>query len=113
MAETPYDTLVRQLRALASMNDARRRAGVELLIRHSIWLRRLDFYTAAVEQLGQVWVVNWQKAREFLDSDPVGSTSELAILDLAVTLAQDRFRFSIMGPATSGLVLDAIRDALE
>ncbi len=94
------------------MDDSHRCAAVELLIRHDGWLRRLDFYTAAVEQHGRVWIVNWRKAREFLDTNPAGSTSELAILDLAVSLAEDRFKFSIMGPATSGLVLDAVRGAL-
>ena len=56
--------------------------------------------------------MSWRKAREFLGSDPLGSTSELAILDLAVALGENRYRFSIMGPGHAGMILDAMRTAL-
>ena len=107
-----FDTTVTALRRWARGRDRRDVAAVDLLAWHEGWLRRADFTAAALVRHGSVLVVSWRKAREFLDSGPRGSTSELAILDLAVTLAEDRFRFGIMGDAHSLAIVRAVATAL-
>lgn len=93
------ERLVTRLRAAyrAGMDD-RDKAGTELLIWHEYWLRRRDFASECVRDMGPDGAyVRWQQAREFLDRDPHASTSELAVLDLAVAIGESRFRLSSMG----------------
>lgn len=108
-----FDTTVVALRRWAWGKDRRDVAAVDLLAWHERWLRRADFVKAAVVKRGTATAINWDMAREFLDSGPRGSTSELAILDLAVTLAEDRFRFGIMGDAHSRAIVRAVAQALD
>jgi hypothetical protein len=84
-------------------------AAVELLIWHEHWLRRRTFLEACVTHraAGLVAIINWADAREFADSWPRGSTSELAVLDLAVHLGEDHFRLSGMGHAHRRSVANA------
>ena len=107
-----FDTTVAALRRWAAGMNCRDAAAVDLLAWHEGWLRRPAFTTAVLVKHGSTLAVNWRKAREFLDSGPRGSTSELAILDLAVTLAEDRFRFGIMGDAHSRAIVHAITQAV-
>ena len=99
------------LRAWTKDHDAHVKAAVELLIWHEHWLRRPDFTAAAVERYGKVMTIDWNKARSFME-DARGSTSEVAVLDLAITLAQDRFRLRIMGDAHSKAIVRAFASAL-
>lgn len=97
-------------------HDPHVRAAVELLIWHGGWLRRADFTTACVRREAgpaarEAWI-DWDAAREFVDAGAVASTSELAILDLAVALGENRFRLSIMGSAHSRAIADAVRQAV-
>lgn len=96
------ETLIAGLRAWTKNHDSHVRAAVELLIWHGdggYWLRRPDFIKACVRKnAGEAWIT-WHDARKFVDSRPRASTSELAILDLAVALGEDRFRLGIMGHA--------------
>lgn len=107
------EALVTGLRRWTRHHDLHVRAAVELLIDHGLWLRRRDFGKAAIEYggSGEVWI-NWRAAREFVDEGAVASTSEMAILDLAVALGEDRYRFGIMGPNTSRMIARAVADAL-
>jgi hypothetical protein len=107
-----FDTTVAALRRWAANMDRRDRAAAGLLAWHGHWLRRADFTAAAVEDRGVHLAVDWRKARAFCDAGPRGSTSELAVLDLAVTLAEDRFRFGIMGDAHRRAILHAVGVAL-
>jgi hypothetical protein len=107
-----FDTTAHALRRWAAQMDASDRAAVELLAWHEYWLRRADFKAAAIEKRGVHLAIDWRNAREFHDSGPGGSTSEIAILDLAVTLAEDRFRFRIMGAAHSKAIVRAVSQAL-
>ena len=109
---TDFDTTAHALRRWAANMDASDRAAVELLCWHGYWLRRADFTAAAIESRGVHRAVDWTAARAYCDSGPGGSTSELAILDLALTLAEDRFRFRIMGHAHSREILQAVARAL-
>ena len=52
---------------------------------------------AAVEETLRAAWIDWQAARAFADTGPGASTSQLAILDLAVALGENRYRLSIMG----------------
>jgi hypothetical protein len=86
-------------------------AAVELLIWHKFWLRHADFTTACVKRSrGEAWI-SWRKAREFASAGPRASTSEMAILDLAEALGEDRYRLGIMGAAHSRAIADAVRQA--
>jgi hypothetical protein len=107
-----FDTTVHALSRWAAAMDASDRAAVDLLAWHEYWLRRADFTAAAVESRGVHLAIDWRAAREFAESRPGASTSEMAILDLAVTLAEDRFRFRIMGDAHARAIVRAVAAAL-
>jgi len=107
-----FDTTAHALRRWAAHMDESDRAAVELLIWHEHWLRAASFTAAAIEKRGVHLAISWRAAREFYDSEARGSTSEMAVLDLAVTLAEDRFRFRIMGSAHSKAIVRAVAQAL-
>jgi hypothetical protein len=48
----------------------------------------------------------------FAEAAPPGSTMEMAVLDLAVALGENRFRFSSMGPGHALLARRAVARAL-
>ena len=106
------DTTVRALRRWIAYHDPHVSAAVELLIEHDTWIRRADFRRACIERNTREAWINWRKAREFIDSGSVASTSEMAVLDLAVALGENRYRFSIMGPANSRMITQAVTRAL-
>jgi hypothetical protein len=51
-------------------------------------------------------------ARAFVGTGTVASTSEMAILDLAVTLGESRYRLSIMGAANARSITTAVARAV-
>ena len=106
------DTTVRLLRRWTHHHDPHVRAAIELLIEHETWIRRADFQRACIEKNAREAWINWQKAREFADSGSVASASEMAILDLAVAIGENRYKFSIMGPANSRMIAQAVARAL-
>ena len=106
------DTTVRALRRWIAYHDPHVSAAVELLIEHDTWIRRADFRRACIEKNSREAWINWRKAREFVDSGSVASTSEMAVLDLAVALGENRFKFSVMGPANSRMITQAVTRAL-
>jgi hypothetical protein len=107
-----FDTTVAALHRWTHNHDPHVRAAVELLIEHEAWIRRADFRRAAIERNAREAWINWRKAREFADADPRASTSEMAVLDLAVAIGENRYRFSIMGPANSRMIAQAVARAL-
>jgi hypothetical protein len=56
---------------------------------------------------GEAWI-DWRAARAFADAGTVASTSEMAILDLAVALGENRYRLSVMGAANSRSIATAV-----
>jgi len=110
-----FDTTVRALRRWTQNHDPHVRAAVELLVWHEHWLRRADFRKACLHDDtatdGSAWI-HWRQAREFFDAGPRGSSSELAILDLAVALGENRYRLSIMGDAHSRAIARAVARAV-
>lgn len=106
------EQLIKHLRAWTREHDPHVRAAVELIIWHEMWLRRADFRTAAVHRGKYESTIDWDAAREFVDAGARASTSEMAILDLAVALGENRYRLSIMGSAHSRAIADAVRQAV-
>lgn len=92
-----FDTLAAGLRSWAEGSRGEE-AAVELLIWHESWLRRTDFAGRCVRSnaSGAAWIL-WAAASEFAESGPRASTSELAVLNLAVALGSDRFGISGFG----------------
>jgi hypothetical protein len=112
MPETT-DTLVTGLRAWTATCDHPVHAAVELLIWHQGWLGRSDFRKCLTEHSAEGMVtVNWRKARSLVDSEPRASTTELAVLDFAVALGENRYRLSSMGTAHRQAIADAVRQAV-
>ena len=107
-----FDTLVRLLHRWTHNHDPHVRAAAELLIEHETWIRRADFQRACIEWDAREAWINWRKAREFVDAGSTASTSEMAVLDLAVALGENRYRFSIMGPASFRMIAQAVACAL-
>jgi hypothetical protein len=106
------EALTAGLRRWTKDHDAHVRAAVDLLIWHEFWLRRRDFVKAAIERTsGEAWI-NWREAREFVDAGSTASTSEMAILDLAVALGENRYKLSIMGSRHSERIADAVTMAV-
>ena len=104
--------LITGLRAWTRGHDPHVRAAVELLIEHDVWLRRPDFTRACIFRSGREAYVNWVAARAFVDAGAVASTSEMAILDLAVALGENRYRLSIMGETHSRWIATAVARAV-
>lgn len=107
-----FDRLASKLRASARSNDAHVRAAVELLIWHESWLRRPDFVTDCVRVYGSGTVISWSNARRFFASGPQGSTSALALLDLAVALGENRYRLDVFGHSHRRAVAEAFAAAV-
>jgi hypothetical protein len=106
------EALIKGLRAWTKDRDPHVRAAVELLIWKEFWLRRADFRTAAVHRGRHESTIDWGAAREFADAGARASTSEMAILDLAVALGENRYRLSIMGHAHSRAIARAVAQAV-
>jgi hypothetical protein len=106
--------LAPELRRWTRDHDAHVRAAVELLISHgdAYWLGRPDFTRECISRgRGEAWI-DWAKARAFVDRGARASTSEMAVLDLAVALGENRYRLSIMGTANSRWIADAVAQAV-
>jgi hypothetical protein len=106
------DPIVTGLRAWIRHHDTHVRAAVELLIEHDFWLRRPDFVRACVHRDSRQAWIDWAAAREFINAGAVASSSEMAILDLATALGENRYRLSIMGAANSTLIATAVAHAV-
>jgi len=87
---------------------------VGLLVAHGIWPAREEF-RACVERDrdGTCWI-DWLDARAAFDAGHFAnaSTSEIAVLDLAIALGEDRFRFSRMGLANARAIAEAVAKAV-
>jgi hypothetical protein len=107
--------LLAGLRAWTRTHDAHVRAAVELLIGHGTWLRRTEFRDGCVhmDSGGEVWL-DWRAAREAFDAGgfTAASSTERAVLDLAIALGTDRYRLGAMGPRNRDLIVTAVAAAL-
>jgi hypothetical protein len=110
-----FDETVTGLRRWTKDRDPHVRAAVELLIAQgSYWLRREDFRAAAIgTDAAEMWV-RWHEATQFrIGPGASASSSERAILDIAVTIGSDRFRLSRMNDEQAGAIVKAFADALD
>ncbi|GAY11650.1 hypothetical protein [Pseudonocardia sp. N23] len=88
-------------------------AAVGLLVDHGVWLRRRDFREVCVELApdGECWI-DWPAAREALEArEFAASTTETAVLDLALALGENRYRLSLMNLSESRAVVAAVARA--
>lgn len=112
-SDLSYDDLITALRRWYVHQPPNVRAAVELFVTHNHWLGRRDFldraakYFPADDMVG----IRWTDAAAAVN-DLRGSTSELAILDFAVALGTDRFRFNVLGHGHRALILTAVTSAL-
>lgn len=104
-----------RLRDWIAGHDAHVQAAVWLLLAHGAWLRRGDFLREAVMRSadGAYWIA-FRQARTAFDHGVFAqaSTTELAVLDLAITLGTDRFAFRAMGPDNARAVATAVAHAV-
>jgi hypothetical protein len=107
-----HATLAAALATWTRHHDPNVRAAVGLLLEHDFWLRRPDFTRACVHRDGREAWIDWTAARAFADAGTVASTSEMAVLDLAVALGENRYRLSIMGAANSRAIAAAVARAV-
>ena len=112
MSSGDLDSLLTGLRGWTRGHDPHVRAAVELLIEHEFWLRRADFTRACVHGTRREAWIDWEAARRFVDAGAVASTSQMAVLDLAVALGENRYHLSIMGTAHSRWIADAVARAV-
>jgi hypothetical protein len=100
------------LRAWTRGHDPHVRAAVELLLEHDLWLRRPDFVRACIHRGSRGAWIDWAAARRFVDPGAVASSSQMAILDLATALGENRFRLPVMGAVNSRLIATAVACAV-
>ncbi|HET9889690.1 MAG TPA: hypothetical protein VFQ42_04245 [Mycobacterium sp.] len=110
---TDYDKLIAELRRWTADHDDHVRAAVQLLIDHDYWLRTSRFVRAAVVKAEDGRYIIWRKAREAFDAGEFdrSSTTELAVLDLAIALGENRYKLDHMGTANSASIAAAVQVA--
>lgn len=92
-----FEELAAGLRRGAASRDDRERAAVELLIWHETFLRRRDFFEAAVGIQGDAYHVSWDRARRFAERGAGVSSSQRTVLELAAWIATDPLGLSRLG----------------
>lgn len=113
MSPAAVAALVSGLQEWARFHDLHVQAAVWLLCTHDVWPRRPEFRKVC-RHSGEDWWIDWSAARAAFDTGGFdrSSSTERAVLDLVITLGQDRYRFSRMGADTSRAVVEAVRHAL-
>lgn len=109
------DALAAELRNGVANHDDHIRAAVELLIDHDYWLRNGRFVRAAlVRSDDNSQYILWHKAREAFDAGEFdrSSTTERAMLEIAITLGTDQFRLTQMGRFNRTLITRAVAAAV-
>lgn len=111
----PHEDLIRGLRAWTARHDPHVRAAVELLIDHEHWLRNGHFVRGCVRVSrsdGTVWI-DWKAARHAHHRGLVGSATQLAVLDYAIALAENRYRLTARDRTNARLAAAATARALQ
>lgn len=96
-------------------HDAHVQAAVWLLLAHEVWPRRGEFLRACVHRSPDGgWWIDFTAARVAFDRGEFAqaSTTERAVLDLAIALGTDRFAFRAMGPGNARAVATAVAHAV-
>jgi hypothetical protein len=116
-----FEGLAAGLRAGTRGSDPHVRAAVELLIgQGEHWLNREDFRVAAIGGNGMLGGelaearVRWDEARQFLAGPGMtASTSQRAILDIAIAIGSNSYRLSRMDDEQARAIVKAFADALN
>jgi hypothetical protein len=95
-------------------------AAVTLVQEDEDWLHHPEFRDRCVhvggdgrpESAGKAMIV-WAEVRKFLDGDVRGTRDQIAMLEFACSLAQDRFGWAAMGWVHREVLLRAVTTALE
>ncbi|MGW0197082.1 hypothetical protein [Nonomuraea sp. NPDC003201] len=117
-------TLAERLRAGARDAAPYRIAAVELLIAdpQSAWLDNDEFLEACVtDSIDQnMALIDWENARDFFDTGafdaPIGdgrAVANQALLDFAITLAEERFNLIFMNDQQRRLIVTALAQATQ
>lgn len=109
---TGFSQIATGLRAWAE-GDLIATAAAELLISHETWLRRGDFPAACMDIHEDMSRIRWDDARAFIDRGVPCSTTELAVLKLAVAIGSDDYRLASMGRANADAIMRAFATALR
>jgi acetyl-CoA carboxylase beta subunit len=112
-----FDTTVKALRCWTARQDRHVRAAVDLLIDHETWIRRGDFPAACIsapESGPGMLRIDWRAAREFAYAEEgrACSSTELAILRIAIAIADNEYRLTSMGRVNARRVAQAFARAL-
>lgn len=112
MTGLSYEQAVTGLTAIATDLAPGQAAAVRLLLWHDSWLRRADFRRACLSGSPPV-LFHWRDAANFLAAPPRGaSSSQVAVLEVAIALAEDRFHLTGLGHAHRRAVAEAFAAAL-
>lgn len=103
------------LRTTYADHENYRKAALELLIWHDYWLKNKTFSELAILEKGENVYISWPQLEESFNNGQFdyASTSQRAVLALAIDLALDRYRFAIMGDAHRAAILEAFTKALS
>ncbi|MEV4806798.1 hypothetical protein AB0K18_42960 [Nonomuraea sp. NPDC049421] len=111
------NALADRLRAGAADHEPHRQAALELLIAddHSRWLDNETFTAMCVYENNDRAYINWRGARDAFDNGAFdkSSTTERAILDYAIALGEDRFKFHLMDDRQRALLAAATVRAID
>jgi hypothetical protein len=107
-------TLVNDLQKWVAHNDYHVAAAVRLLIEHDYWLRNGRFVRAAVVKAVDGQYISWSRARLAFDAGEFdrSSTSEVAVLNLAIMLGGDEMHLSSLGKVNGAIAARAVAAAL-
>ena len=112
MTGLSYEQAVTGLTNAFTEMGPRAAAAVRLLLWHNSWLRREDFRRACLSASPAV-LLDWRAAAQFLATAPVGaSSSQVAVLEVAIALAEDKFHLTGLGYAHQRAVAEAFAAAL-
>lgn len=111
---TSLNDLVDQLLTWSDGQDPHVQAAVELLIEHGRWIADRGFRDACITVDDGIAWIDWDGARTAYDAGRFGaaSGSEKAVLDFAISLGEDRYRFDRLDSNNTRLALTAAARAL-
>lgn len=111
---TSLNELVHKLRAWTGGHNPHVQAAVDLLIEHGRWIGDRGFRDTCVHLEDRVAWIDWDAARAAYENGRfnAASGSELAVLDFAICLGEDRFQFDRLDARNTRLVFTAAAQAL-
>jgi hypothetical protein len=111
MTGLSYQQAVTGLTKAFTEMGPRETAAVKLLLWHESWLRREDFRRACLRADPAV-LLDWRAAAYFVGDMPVSaSSSQIAVLEFAIALAEDKFHLAGLGHAHQRAVAEAFATA--